>query len=181
MRFKLTSELCYMAGVMDHFWVPEKSYVGIRTKSDELAQRFVKYAMVLGVAPEKILVEDVEGTNSVHFYHSKIARMIRDILAKEADLPKHNREMAICLVAGMFDSKGKITERGAYIQRMDKADALLLELLGVRTRDTRILNISTLVPLIDRYSLLSKGVMLPKPAAPAKRGRPKAESAREKV
>lgn len=155
MRFKPTRELCYLAGVMDNYRADEKSYVGLRTKNDGVVERFVKYAVVLGVDTTRIMIEQAGETQHAYFYHSKIARMIRDTLEKKTTLPRRNRELASCLVAGMFDSKGRITDRGVYVGRLDRGDALMLENLGVRTRETAILNIGFFLALIGKESVLA--------------------------
>lgn len=82
MRFKPTRELCYLAGVMDNYRADEKSYVGIRTKNGETVERFVRYAVALGVDTRKIMIEQAGETQHAYFYHSKIARMIRDTLGR---------------------------------------------------------------------------------------------------
>ncbi len=163
MRFKPTRELCYLAGVMDNYRADEKSYVGIRTKNGETVERFVRYAVALGVDTRKIMIEQAGETQHAYFYHSKIARMIRDTLGKKTTLPRRNRDLAACLAAGMFDSKGRITgSGGVYIGRLDRGDALMLENLGVRTRETRILNISVFLALIRAESVLAGSVHITK-------------------
>lgn len=165
MRFKPTRELCYLAGVMDNYRADEKSYVGLRTKNGETVERFVKYAVTLGVDTRKIMIEQAGETQHAYFYHSKVARMIRDTLEKRTTLPRRNRELAACLVAGMFDSKGRITDRGVYLGRLDRADALMLENMGIRTRETRILNISVFLPMIKKESVLAGSANISKAAA----------------
>jgi hypothetical protein len=162
MRFKPTRELCWLAGVMDNYRADEKSYVGIRTKRDEVVERFVKYAVELGASTQKIMIEQSGETQHAYFYHSKIARMIRDTLEKRTTLPRRNRELAACLVAGMFDSKGHITDRGVYLGRLDRADALMLENLDVRTREGRILTIGVFLELIRKESVLAGSVHIGK-------------------
>jgi len=162
MRFKPTRELCYLAGVMDNWRADEKSYVGVRTKSDETVERFVKYAVTLGVDTRKIMIEQIGETQHAYFYHSKIARMIRETLEKRTTLPRRNRELAVCLVAGMFDSKGRVTDRGVYLGRLDRADALMLENLGVRTKETRILTIGVFLEMIRKESVLAGSVHIGK-------------------
>jgi hypothetical protein len=165
MRFKPTRELCYLAGVMDNYRADEKSYVGLRTKNGETVERFVRYAVALGVDTRKIMIEQTGETQHAYFYHSKVARMIRDTLEKRTTLPRRNRELAACLVAGMFDSKGRITDRGVYLGRLDRADALMLENLGVRTRETRILSISVFLALVRKESVLAGSANISKAAA----------------
>ena len=65
--------------------------------------------------------------------------------------------MAACLVAGMFDLRGRINTRGLSMGRLDKSDGLMLELLGIHTRDTSIMNIRDFVSLIKKESLLAAG------------------------
>jgi hypothetical protein len=162
MRFKPTRELCYLAGVMDNWRADEKSYVGLRTKNGEIVERFVKYAVALGVDTRKIMIEQAGETQHAYFYHSRIARMIRDTLEKKTTLPGRNRELATCLAAGMFDSKGRVTDRGVYIGRLDRGDALMLENLGVRTSGTRILTIGVFLELVRKESVLAGSVHIEK-------------------
>ncbi len=60
---------------------------------------------------QKIMIEQSGETQHAFFYHSKIARMIRDTLEKRTTLPRRRWELAACLVAGMFDSKGHMTDK----------------------------------------------------------------------
>jgi hypothetical protein len=158
MRFRTTRELCYLAGVMDDYRPPDKSYVGVRTRSDELVQRFVKFALLLGADPRKILIEEAGEVKHAYFYHSRIARMIREVLERKASLPRRSRELAACLVAGALDSKGFVDERGVRFSRLDKADGLMLEMLGIHTRNGKVMNIGALASLIGKESLLAAGI-----------------------
>ncbi len=158
MRFRTTRELCYLAGVMDNYRVPDKSYIGVRTRNDELVERFVKFALALGADPKKILIEESGEVKHVHFYHSRIARMIREILERKASLPKRSRELAACLVAGMLDSKGFVNERGVYFSRLDQADGLMLEMLDIHMRNGKVMNIGSFLSLVGKESLLASAV-----------------------
>ena len=85
---------------MDNYRADEKSYVGIRTKRDEIVERFGKNRGGPRRNTQKIMIEQSGETQHAFFYHSKIARMIRDTLEKRTMLPRRNRELAACLVAG---------------------------------------------------------------------------------
>ena len=153
MRFKLSPELCYISGLAGRSGESERSAVGIRTQSDEIEERFIKYAMALGVDSKKILIEEQGSFKHIYFYHSKLARMIREILKDKTRLAR-NRALAAEFLAGTFDSSGHIRGGTVTIGRLDKGDELLLELLGIHTASFKVLNIKQFMELISSASIL---------------------------
>lgn len=155
MRFRLTNELCYFAGLASRTREPENSQVGIKTTNDELAERFIKEAIRLGVDTKKIMIEEKDSFKHIYFYHSKIARMIREITKERQSLPRKGRALAVAFVAGTFDANGHVINERVTINRMEKADELLLELLGIHTVNSKILNIRDFFELIRGGSTLA--------------------------
>ena len=155
MRFKLTKELCYLAGLTGRFHESERSAVGIKTTNEEIEERFIKIALGLGVDSRKIVIEENESSKHIYFYHSKISRMIREILKERSALPKRRRELAIEFIAGTFDASGHRTREKVTIGKLEKSDELLLELMGVHTVSSKILNIGTFFSLIKGKSVIS--------------------------
>ncbi|MDE1874361.1 MAG: hypothetical protein KGI04_04585 [Candidatus Micrarchaeota archaeon] len=154
MRFKPTPELCYLAGLAAKSGETERSAVGIRTQNDEIEERFIKYALALGVDTKKIIIEEQDSFRHVYFYHSKLSRMIRDVMKERTTLPRKKGDLAVSFVAGMFDANGHVFSTGITIRKLDRSDELVLELLGIHTVGGRILNIRDFVKLLGKRSLL---------------------------
>jgi hypothetical protein len=155
MRFKLTRELCYLAGLAGHSREPERSQVGIVTQDYEIEERFIKYAIALGVDTKKIMIEDRGGSRHVYFFHSKIARMIREIMNERSTLQHKKGGMAVAFLAGTFDANGHVANGVLSFRRLDKGDELLLELMGIHSVNSRIMNIRGFIPLIKKDSILA--------------------------
>ncbi|MDE1855480.1 MAG: hypothetical protein KGH57_04155 [Candidatus Micrarchaeota archaeon] len=160
MRFKPTPELCYLAGLTGHATQAERSQVGVLTQNEQIEERFIKYALKLGVDTKKIMIEEQGTFKHVYFYHSKLAKMIREVLKERTSLPKRRRELAVAFIAGMFDSSGHVRNEKITIGRMDKADELLLELMGVHNVTSKIMNINEFLSLIRSSSILANGIDL---------------------
>lgn len=160
MRFKPTAELCYLAGLAGRSREPEQSQVGILTQNEEIEQRFIKYALKLGVDSRKIMIEEQGSFKHIYFYHSKLARMIRDVLKERTTLPRKKGELANAFIAGTFDANGHIIRNMITMRRLERADDLLLELMGVHSVNSKILNIKSFLALINKYSLLAEEVRL---------------------
>ncbi len=160
MRFKLTKELCYLAGLAGRTRESEKSGIGIITQSDDIGDRFLKESFKLGVDPRKIIIEESGSFKHIHYYHSKIARMIAEIMKTRAGLPKKGRDYAIAFLAGAFDGNGHINRGSITIRKMERSDDLLLELMDVHTVNSKILNIKKFISLIKEQSILANQTAL---------------------
>lgn len=158
MRFKLTSELCYLAGLAGRSRESERSAVGISTQNEKIGDRFINYSIKLGVDPRKILMEEKGTFKHIYYYHSKLSRMIREVLKERAQLARKNRELAIAFIAGTFDANGHVIGNKVTIRRLEKGDELLLELMGVHTVNAKILNIGDFFRLIKSESTLASGM-----------------------
>jgi len=157
MRFKPTIELCYLAGLAGRNNEPERSQIGIKTQNDEIEERFVKCALRLGVDTKKIMIEEQGTFKHLYFYHSKIAKMIREVMKERTSLAKKKGELAAAFVAGTFDANGHFTRSEITIRKLEKGDELLLELLGIHTLNSKILNIRAFMSLIGKQSILARG------------------------
>jgi len=156
MRFKLTKDLCYLAGLAGMSHEPEKSMVGIKTSQDELAERFIACALKQGVNPQKIVIEQQDVVKHVYFFHSKLARMIKEILGERELLPKKGRDLAAAYISGMFDASGHCVKGSVYFRRVERRDDLMLELMGVHTRNGKVINAKHFVEIIKEQSTLAK-------------------------
>ena len=160
MRFKPNIELCYLAGLTAHARQAERSQIGILTQNEEIEERFIKYALKLGVDTKKIMIEEQGTFRHIYFYHSKLAKLIREVLKERTSLPRRRRELAIAFLAGMFDSSGHVRNEKITIGRMEKADELLLELMGIHSVTFKIMNIQEFLSLIKGESILAGNVSL---------------------
>ncbi len=163
MRFKLTTELCYFAGLAKGNREID-SRIGFKTTYDQLAELFVQRAIALGVQPTKMMIEQQENYTHVYFYHSKLSRQIREVLEMRESLSKRGIDKAVSYAAGLFDSSGHAYAGKVYIRRMDKRDELLLEFIGVHTRGGRVINPRSFLELISGMSFLAKGLLAKSPS-----------------
>ncbi|MDE1856191.1 MAG: hypothetical protein KGH49_03080 [Candidatus Micrarchaeota archaeon] len=158
MPTRLSPEICYIAGLAGKTKQGERSMVGINTTIDEMIENFVEVAMKLGVEPKKIIIEDTRGIRHAYFFHSKIAKQIRDILAKETKVFRHKNEFAAMFLAGMFDANGKIRNGSISIGGMSPADRLVIENLGMRTKDSKILDAKKFAEFVGERSVILGGM-----------------------
>lgn len=160
MRFKLTAELCYFVGLSKGNHEPERSRLGFKTIYDELAEAFIQKAMALGVQPNKMMIEKQEDYTHIYFYHSKLARIVREVLDEREALPKKNIELAISFAAGLFDSSGHTANGHVFIRRMDKRDALTLELMGIHTSGSgKVINARHFLDMIKQQSFMARKML----------------------
>ncbi len=155
MRFKPTGELCYLAGLSGRTREAEASQVGIVTQNDEIEERFIKCALKLGVDPKKIVIQEKETFRHIFFYHSKLAKMIREVLKERTALPRKRGWLAVFFIAGTFDANGHISRNVVTIRRLERSDELLLELMGIHTVNAKVLNISAFSSLVRGKSVLA--------------------------
>lgn len=160
MRFKPTPELCYLAGLAGRSYEPELSMVGIRTQNDAIEERFVKFLMGLGVDSKKIMIEQDGTFRHIYVFHSKLAKMIREIMKERTSLAKKRGELAVAFLAGLFDANGHVAKTTITIRKLEKGDELLLELLGVHSVGSKILSISKFLALIGKRSIISESISL---------------------
>lgn len=162
MKPKLTSSLCYMAGLQSKAH-EERSAVGVYTGLESLEQRFIEIAIKeLGIEPNRIVIRDAGGgMRHILFYHSRIAKRLREIVDKSDRIFKRRNELAGAYVAGMFDAAGHKDARGLYIKKIEPKDAVLLQNLEIYTRGNRITNAGSFMELARGFSLLLKAFNLP--------------------
>ncbi len=160
MRFKPTPELCYLAGLTGRSREPEQSMVGILTQNEEIEQRFVKYALKLGADTKKIMIEEQGTFRHVYMYHSKIAKMIREIMRERVSLAGKKGSLAVAFLAGTFDANGHVVNGKVTLRRLEKSDELLLERMGVHSVNSKIMNIGRFLELIKDQSLLASAIRI---------------------
>ncbi len=154
MRFRLTQELCYFAGLVGRQHWPERSRLGIRTSNKLVEERFVEYAMKLGVEPNKILISDEGDAELMYFYHSKISRMVREVMEMRPELAGKGRGLAEAFVAGTFDANGHMLAVTVSIRGLQSSDELLLARMGIHTVHGKVLNIRDFMRLEKGISAL---------------------------
>ncbi len=154
MERKLSTALCYLAGLQNK-GREARNAVGISTKLESITQRFVEISINdLGIKPNRIIIEEKTGSQHVFFYHSRIWKRLHEISENAEKIFKYKNELAAAYVAGMFDAAGHRDRFGLYIKGAGPRDAVLLQNLGIYTRENRIMNVSSFVSLIKGQSLL---------------------------
>lgn len=156
MPTKLTPGLCYLAGIVSKTRQGERSMVGINTTIDDVVENFVEVALKMGIDTKKIMIEDVDGVKHVYFFHSKLAKQIREIVEKQTRIFKYNNEFSASFLAGMFDSSGKISRGKLLLSGMSTADQVVLENLGIHTHQNSITNIKAFLDIIKEKSVIFK-------------------------
>ena len=157
MKAKLSKELCYIAG-LSRLSDSEKSLVYAKSEIREIIEKFVREAIKLGVDPRKIIVNEKE--SEAKFYHSKLARNIREIIKNETKIFKHKNEFSASFVAGIFDARGVI-EKSVEIRGLKPGEAVLLEGLGIHVKDNRIANVRDFIMFIKGFSVRIELTQLP--------------------
>ncbi len=160
MKAKLKPSICYIAGLSRRY--SEKNAVGIETRNSELELRFIEMAIKeFKVEPTKIIIEEKEdGKRKVYFYHSRVARQLAEIRQREDKLFRIPNEFSSNYIAGMLDSMGRFSKNGIYFDGLTPQDEVMLANLGVHTRYGRVSNISTLIGLAMKQSLILKEARL---------------------
>ncbi|MDE1870437.1 MAG: hypothetical protein KGH71_05675 [Candidatus Micrarchaeota archaeon] len=159
MPTKLTPELCYLAGIVSKTRQGERSMVGINTTIDDVVENFVEVALKLGVDAKKIIIEDVDGVKHVYFFHSKLAKQIREIVEKQTRIFKYKNEFSSSYLAGMFDASGKVSKGKLLLSGMSAADQMVMENLGIHTRQNSITNIQAFLGMIKGRSVIFRTQM----------------------
>ncbi|HVA83119.1 MAG TPA: hypothetical protein VNF06_03075 [Candidatus Aquilonibacter sp.] len=154
MPTKLSPEMCYLAGIVSKTRQEEKSMVGVTTTIDAMIENFVELALKLGIDSKKIVIEDMDGMRHVYFFHSKIAKEIREITEKETKIFKYKNSYSSSFLAGMYDASGKVRNGKVSISRLTRADELMLQNLGIHTKGSSIMNIKYFFDFIKEHSIL---------------------------
>ena len=130
MKMKFNPNVAYFTGL----WKTRKVREGIGVTGDPDTQKiFITQAIkTLGIPPEKIRVQG----NKVFFYHSAYRRDLQKIISDELEIFKWENEYSGNYVAGLYDGCGGIDEKrkAVFLARVDDADQLLLERIGIMTR-----------------------------------------------
>ena len=133
--------------------------IGVATMDNRIIEKFIKIAIEeLGVEPNKILVKEHE----VHFYNSMIRKLFDRALERRTKTFRYANDYSGSYVAGLFDCLGGIDRKGMYIRNLDAHDGLLLENLGIHTKQqgskSYVMDERTLVSLIKKHSCTLGGL-----------------------
>ncbi len=154
MKAKLTPSLCYMAGLQSKS-NEERSAVGVSTGMDDIGQKFIEISIKeLGIQPNRIIIDDIGGgMQHIYFYHSRICKRLKEIVDSSDKIFRRRNEFASAYVAGMFDAAGHKDRQGLYIKKIEPRDAIMLQNLEIYTRGNRIMNMSSFLELIKKFSI----------------------------
>ncbi len=151
MRIRLNNEICYMAGLVSKNGL-QGSAVGITTSRSDIEKRFIDTAKKLGIEPSRLRLEEGRKSRRIFFYHSKLARLFREIRNREVKIFRSRNDFSSNYIAGIFDANGNVARM--RINGMSNADELMLENLGIHTENKQIMNVKDFVALIKRFSCL---------------------------
>ncbi len=154
MKLKLTPDVCYVAGLLSQS-KEERTAVGIVTGKGEIEQRFISIALKeFEIKPEKIVIKEDGPNRHVYFYHSRIAKQLREIIDRENYIFKAKNDFAKSYLAGIFDAAGHVHKEGLKIKGLRPKDELMLSNLGIHSNRGRILNPSILLAFIRGRSII---------------------------
>lgn len=127
MKQKLNPEICYIIGLCDR----RKDSIYISTIYDSAVDRFVKTLIdSFGIAPNKIIISKEGNETSAYTYNTRAAKFIKDVLSRRQEVFKYANDYSANYFAGLFDSRGYISEKGFEFRSIDFADQMLLENLN---------------------------------------------------
>lgn len=129
MKIKLSPELSYLIG----FWRKRRSQEGFGVYGDEKQlELFTKELLTLQIATaEKILTKE----DMVFTHNTAYKKFFHEIEEEELERFKYLNEYAANYVAGIFDSVGRIDEKGfVRITKINKQDEMLFLRLGFMTK-----------------------------------------------
>jgi hypothetical protein len=154
-KLKLTPKVSYILGL---YSCNKGSAIGIVTKSNEIAARFVKSAIDdFGIAPNKILVEEAEDEQKLYFYNSKLKKLFDRALDTKERLFKYKNDYSANYFAALFDVNGGKDPKGLFIKNLDEKDTSILDDLGfhttVRGGKTYVLNSGLFLDFIKEFSI----------------------------
>ncbi len=157
MKLRITPGICYVAGLAGKSRQKEKNAVGITTSIEQIEQRFIELVIKeLEIEPSKILIEENNGHRHVYFYHSRVAKRLKEIYSREVYVFKKRDALSASYVAGMFDASGSIRDGGISMSPMGPHDSVMLDNLGIHTSSKRILTITSFLELIKSQSILAQ-------------------------
>ncbi|MDE1823533.1 MAG: hypothetical protein KGI00_05540 [Candidatus Micrarchaeota archaeon] len=152
MTIRLNPSACYIAGLMSR--TREKGKVAISTSKSAIEQKFIEIAVKkLKVDPKKITIQEGIGVRNIYFYHSRIAKELQEVREKELFIFKRMNEFSRSYVAGMFDSSGHLQKGTIYINGLTPKDRVMLDNLGIKTLDNRVVNSKSFLDVIKGYSV----------------------------
>ncbi len=155
-KLKLDPDTCYMLGM---YSCSMRSPISISTAKEEMIEKFTKIALKLGVEPGKVRIESMHnGMQKVFFYNSKLEKLFKNALERRSIVFSRKNACALSYVAGVFDSNGGKDRFGLFIKRLDPANAVIMENLGLHVWESGgrhyILNAKIFVTLIAGYSVM---------------------------
>ncbi|MCL5430244.1 MAG: hypothetical protein M1504_02070 [Candidatus Marsarchaeota archaeon] len=133
-KLKLNPDIAYMLGAYSYS-KGAGAVIGIVTRKNDAIERFTKTAVTeLGIAPNKILIEDAEGEIKAYFYDSKLKKLFDSALEKKERLFKYKNAYSASYLAGIFDTRGEKDGSAIYIRKLSMSDEMLMERLGFHTK-----------------------------------------------
>lgn len=154
MKTILTPKICYIAGIYSKGPKKEKNFVSLNTDMEFMQQYFAEIAInELHIEPNRIIIAR-DSRMSIGFYHSRVAKTLQNISAREVYLFKEKNELSRSYLAGIFDVSGHFSSDSIEIKHITSSDAFMLENLGVHSKGDKILNISKFIDLIEGFSII---------------------------
>ena len=156
MKIKLTPELSYVIGL----WRKSRTQEGLGVQGEKaVLEVFTKEALDQQLTtPDKMLSED----DKVFFYHTSFRKFFQQIEKEQLERFRYLNEYAANYLAGMFDSAGKIDEKGIVgLFGLTRQDEILLLRLGFNTRKRGVVHVVerplVFLTFIKNYVKIFKG------------------------
>ena len=126
----------------------------------ELSSRLRRHDIIIdasnSVYDDSIRNARILGEKSISYLDVGLA----EIRQREDKLFRIPNEFSSNYIAGMLDSMGRFSKNGIYFDGLTPQDEVMLANLGVHTRYGRVSNISTLIGLAMKQSLILKEARL---------------------
>jgi intein-encoded DNA endonuclease-like protein len=124
---RLNPEICYLIGLCDR----RKDSLYVSSNEDAVIERFAKILVEeFGIAPGKISVSAHGKETIAYTYNSKAMKFIKDVLKRRHEVFKYANDYSANYFAGLFDSRGYVSEKGFEFRSIDLADQMVLENLN---------------------------------------------------
>lgn len=135
--------------------------LSLRTESGELAERFVKIAvMELGSKVDTVKITRLNGMINISINNSKLKKLLDKSLMKKEKIFKYKNEYSAGYFAAMFDCNGSLDAKGISIRATDLYEKVLLERLGFHTSSklgkTYIKNDMDFIMFIEPFSIRAR-------------------------
>lgn len=134
-KLGISPDVSYMLGIYN--CNSSSSSICMATESNDMIERFVRIATMLGTRPSAITITKEGYVTTASINNSKLKKLFDNALEKREKIFKYKNEYSASYFAAMFDCNGAADSKGIFINGMKPYDSILLERIGFHTRTSR--------------------------------------------